>query len=51
VNVVSTETLRDAQLHPEQYGDLLVRISGFSARFVELTRQTQDEIIARSEQS
>jgi formate C-acetyltransferase len=51
VNVVSTETLRDAQLHPERHGDLLVRISGFSARFVELTRPTQDEIITRSEQS
>jgi formate C-acetyltransferase len=51
VNVVSTETLRAAQIHPERYGDLLVRISGFSARFVELTRQTQDEIISRTEQS
>lgn len=50
-NVVSTETLRDAQLHPERYGDLLVRISGFSARFVELTRETQNEIIARNEQA
>jgi formate C-acetyltransferase len=50
-NVVSAETLRDAQRHPENYGDLLVRVSGFSARFVELTRQTQDEIIARTEQA
>ncbi|HEX2994779.1 MAG TPA: glycine radical domain-containing protein, partial [Anaerolineales bacterium] len=50
-NVVSTETLRDAQLHPERYGDLLVRVSGFSSRFVELTRETQNEIIARGEQS
>jgi formate C-acetyltransferase len=50
-NVVSTETLRKAQLHAENYGDLLVRVSGFCARFVELTRQTQDEIISRSEQS
>ncbi len=50
-NIVSTETLKDAQLHPERYSDLLVRISGFSARFVELTRETQNEIIARSEPS
>lgn len=51
VNVVSVETLRDAQLHPEHYGDLLVRVSGFSSRFVELTRETQNEIISRSEQA
>lgn len=51
VNVVSTETLRAAQAKPELYADLVVRISGYSARFVELTRQTQDEIISRSEQS
>lgn len=50
-NIVSSETLKDAQLNPERYSDLLVRISGFSARFVELTRETQNEIISRSEQS
>lgn len=49
INVVSSETLKDAQQHPEKYGDLLVRISGYSARFVDLSLATQDEIIARTE--
>ncbi len=49
INVVSSATLKDAQQHPEKYGDLLVRISGYSARFVDLNRMTQDEIIARTE--
>lgn len=47
--VVDTKTLQQAQQYPEQYQDLLVRISGYSARFVELTRLTQDEIISRTE--
>jgi len=49
INVVSSETLKDAQQHPEKYGDLLVRVSGYSARFVDLTKPTQNEIIARTE--
>lgn len=49
--VVDTKTLQQAQQHPEDFQDLLVRISGYSARFVELTRQTQDEIISRTEYS
>ncbi|MBI2566916.1 MAG: hypothetical protein HYV63_07800 [Candidatus Schekmanbacteria bacterium] len=49
VNVVSSEVLRDAQRQPHLYGDLLVRISGYSARFVELTPSTQNEIISRAE--
>jgi pyruvate formate-lyase/glycerol dehydratase family glycyl radical enzyme len=47
--VVDAETLKLAQQFPENYQDLLVRISGYSARFVELTRFTQDEIISRTE--
>lgn len=47
--VVNAETLRLAQLDPLSYPDLLVRISGYSARFVELTKMTQDEIISRTE--
>lgn len=47
--VVDSKTLKDAQEHPEHFQDLLVRISGYSARFVELTRMTQDEIISRTE--
>jgi pyruvate-formate lyase len=47
--VVDAETLKLAQQFPENFQDLLVRISGYSARFVELTKITQDEIISRTE--
>ena len=46
--VVDAETLKKAKVSPEDYKDLLVRISGYSARFVELTEQTQDEVISRT---
>lgn len=49
-NVVRNEDMRAAQEEPEIYGDLIVRIAGYSARFVNLTRYTQDSIIARTEQ-
>jgi formate C-acetyltransferase/4-hydroxyphenylacetate decarboxylase large subunit len=48
-NVVDTEMLRHAQRHPENYRDLIVRVAGFSAYWVELSKQVQDEIIARTE--
>lgn len=48
-NIVSTETLRDAQQHPEQYKDLLVRVSTYSAYFVELSTVLQNDIINRME--
>ncbi len=48
-NVVSTETLRDAQRHPESYRDLIVRIAGFSAYFIHLDPMVQNEIIKRTE--
>ncbi|HTX54268.1 MAG TPA: formate C-acetyltransferase/glycerol dehydratase family glycyl radical enzyme [Candidatus Baltobacteraceae bacterium] len=51
INVVSTETLRDAQRHPERYRDLLVKVAGYAAFFVELGEQAQNEIIARNEHS
>jgi formate C-acetyltransferase len=47
-NVVDVATLKDAQDHPEQYQDLLVRVAGYSARFVILSRDVQDEIIRRT---
>ena len=47
-NVVSPEMLRDAQKHPEKYGSLMVRVSGYSAYFVGLNKDVQDEIIART---
>ncbi len=46
-NVVDAETLRDAQEHPERHGDLLVRVAGYSTRFVVLSKDVQDAIIAR----
>ena len=48
-NVVDSETLLKAQADPEQYRSLLVRVWGFSAYFTTLTREYQDEIIARTE--
>jgi len=48
-NVVSTETLRQAQQHPDAYRDLVVRVSGYSAYFTDLGRPLQDEIISRTE--
>ena len=48
-NVVDTATLRAAQDEPEKYRDLVVRIAGFSAYFVELGRDLQNDIISRNE--
>lgn len=48
-NVVSADTLRAAQAHPEQYRDLVVRIAGFSAYFVEMSAALQNDIISRTE--
>jgi pyruvate formate-lyase/glycerol dehydratase family glycyl radical enzyme len=50
-NVVDKATLLDAQIHPEQHRDLIVRVAGYSAFFNVLSRQTQDDIIARTEQA
>jgi formate C-acetyltransferase len=50
-NCVSGQTLKDAQEHPDQYRDLVVRVAGFSAYFIHLDRQLQDEIIKRTELS
>jgi formate C-acetyltransferase len=51
VDVVDADTLRAAQERPEEYQDLIVRVAGYSARFVDLNRAMQDEFIARTEQS
>ena len=48
-NVTSTETFRHAMEHPEEHRDLLVRISGYNAYFVDLNRAMQEELIERSE--
>lgn len=49
LNVVSSDTLRDAQKHPENYRDLVVRVAGFSAYFVEVYKDCQNDLIQRTE--
>ncbi len=48
INKLDPDILRDAQIKPDNYGNLIVRISGFSARFVDLSLLEQNEIIARA---
>ncbi len=48
INVLSAEELKDAQIHPEAYGDLVVRVGGYSDLFVHLSKDLQDNIIART---
>lgn len=50
-NVVRADTLRKAQMHPEKYRDLIVRVAGYSDYFVDLTPELQNEIIKRTEQT
>jgi benzylsuccinate synthase len=50
-NVVSSDQLRDAQVHPTQHSNLIVRVAGYSAHFVDLPLPTQESIINRTEQS
>lgn len=47
-NVVSHEVLRKAQIHPEEYKSLLVRVAGYSAYFVELSKDIQEDILSRT---
>lgn len=49
INVVSAETLRDAQKHPENYRDLIIRVAGYTAFFTEISKDLQDDLIARVE--
>lgn len=48
LNCTSREELLDAQLHPEKYPDLIVRVTGFSAKFTSLSKEWQDEVITRN---
>ena len=50
-NVIDRQTLIDAQNHPEEYKDLIVRVAGYSDHFRNLSKTLQDEIIERTEQS
>ena len=49
INCVDRETLLDAQVNPDKHRDLLIRVAGYTAFFVELGKETQDEIIGRTE--
>ena len=51
INVISAETLRNAQKDPESYKNLVVRVAGFSAYFVELHITGQNDLISRTELS
>ena len=48
-NIIRAETLRQAQASPELHRDLIVRVAGFSDYFCDLSRELQEEIIARTE--
>ena len=48
VNVFTRETLLDAQKHPENYPDLIVRVCGFSAKFTSLSPEWQQEVLTRN---
>ena len=49
-NIIDRQTLLNAQAHPEDYKDLIVRVAGYSDHFHNLSKALQDEIIARTEQ-
>lgn len=49
-NVISSETLREAQAHPEKYRNLVIRVAGFSVFFTNIDKTLQDDIIKRTEQ-
>ena len=47
INILDAEMLKDAQINPENYSNLLVRITGYNAYFTSIGKELQDEIIAR----
>ncbi|MBC5681606.1 glycine radical domain-containing protein [Lachnospira hominis (ex Liu et al. 2021)] len=51
MNVVDSEILKKAQIEPDKYKNLVVRVSGYSAYFVNLDKELQNEIIMRTEKN
>ncbi len=51
INATSTKVLKDAMEHPENYKDLVVRVSGFSAFYVTLNREVQEDILRRTQKN
>ncbi len=50
ISMVDTETLLDARKNPQKYPDLMVKVAGYSARFIDLPEEEKDEIIGRTAQ-